>query len=70
MIYGKTPMGVLPSIIRAFCQHFFSIIGLHFYKQVKKAEISEYEYILILITIDDEKLYKNTIKKGKQSVKL
>ena len=56
--------------MRAFCQHVFSIIGLHFYKQVKKAEISEYEYILILITIDDDKLYKNTIKKGKQSVKL
>ena len=56
--------------MRAFCQHYFLIIGLHFYKQVKKAEIREYEYILILITIDDEKLYKNTIKKGKQSVKL
>ena len=45
-------------------------IGLKFYKQVKKAELSEYQYILILITIDHEKLYKNTIKKGKQSVKL
>ena len=57
--------------MRAFCQHFFSIIGLHFYKQVKKAEISEYEYFyFILITIDDDKLYKNTNKKGKQSVKL
>ena len=56
--------------MRAFCYHFFSIIGLHVYKQVKTAELSEYEYILILITIDEEKLDKNTMKKGKQSVKL